>query len=317
MTDTGQALAMLSAFASVGARVFDLSFTGLDRKPVQGMQRPGRSLEEMRRRIGRDLQDAERERHNVIIRPRSTTALLIQLDDIDDEKAERLQPYSFLTIRTSPGNGQVWLAVSDGPQESDEEAARQFKTRVRRGAAADQSATGATRIAGSLNFKSEYAPAFPRVEITNTNAGSMTTVAALEIAGLIAPRDEPLPPASVHREPLQPARKVAGQGTAPRHWPDYQRTLQGAPMRRDGTGPDRSTADFMWCKWAIERGHSIDETAAKLAEVSERAQEAVRRGDIEKGGVPGYCKLTAWKAAAAVDRERSHRQPMKSSASPG
>ena len=88
-------------------------------------------------------------------------------------------------------------------------------------------------------------------------------------------------------------------------------------MKRDGTGPDRSTADFMWCKWAIERGHSIDETAAKLAEVSERAQEAVRRGDIEKGGVPGYCKLTAWKAAAAVDRERSHRQPMKSSATPG
>ena len=58
-----------------------------------------------------------------------------------------------MTLRTSPGNGQVWLAVSDGPKESDEEAAQEFQTRVRRGAAADQSATGATRIAGSLNFK--------------------------------------------------------------------------------------------------------------------------------------------------------------------
>ena len=77
---------MLSAFASVGAKVFDVSFTDLDRKPVKGMQRPGRTLEEMRRRIGRDLQDAERNRHNVIIRPRSTTALLIQLDDIDDSE---------------------------------------------------------------------------------------------------------------------------------------------------------------------------------------------------------------------------------------
>lgn len=96
------------------------------------MQRPGRSLQELRRRIGRDLQDAERNRHNVIIRPRSTTALLIQLDDCDDEKAERLQPYSFMTLRTSPGKGQVWLAVSDGPKERDEEAAREFKTRVRR-----------------------------------------------------------------------------------------------------------------------------------------------------------------------------------------
>jgi len=315
-TDSSQALAMLSAFASVGAKVFDVSITDIEQEPVKGLQRPGEPIEVLRRRIGRDLQDGERDRHNVIIRPRSTTALPIQLDDFDDQQAERLAPYSFMTIRTSPGNYQVWLAVSDGPKESDKEAAREFKTRVRRGAGADHSATGATRIAGSLNFKSKYAPAFPRVEITRTNAGSVTTVAALELAGLIAP-EQPQPPRSVPPETSRPARKVAGQGTAPRHWPDYQRTLQGAPMKRDGTGPDRSTADFMWCKWAIERGHSIDETAAKLAEVSERAQEAVRRGDIEKGGVPGYCKLTAWKAAAAVDRERSHRQPMKSSATPG
>src|SRR5580700_6974041 len=110
-----------------------------------------------------------------------------------------------MTLRTSPGNGQVWLAVSDGPKESDEAAARAFRTRVRRGAAADHSATGATRIAGSLNFKSKYAPAFPRVEITRTNAGSVTTVAALELAGFIAP-EQPLPPASVPPQMSQPAR---------------------------------------------------------------------------------------------------------------
>jgi hypothetical protein len=302
---------MLTVFASVGAKVFDLSVTDLTGKPVKGQQRPGRSLEEMRRRIGRDLQDAERDRHNVIIRPRSTTALLIQLDDIDEAKADRLQPYSFMTLRTSPGNGQVWLAVSDGPKESDDEAAREFKTRVRRGAAADHSATGATRIAGSLNFKTKYAPAFPRVEITRTNAGSVTTVAALENAGLIAPREGPQPPASVPPEPAQPARKVTGQGTAPRHWPDYQQTLNGAPRKTDGT-PDRSRADFMWCKWAIQRGHGIEDTAAKLAEVSERAQESIRVKEDH-----GYTLLTARKAAAAVDRERGHRQPMKTSASPG
>jgi hypothetical protein len=296
---------MLTAFASVGAKVFDLSFTGLDRKAVQGMQRPGRSLEEMRRRIGRDLKDAERDRHNVIIRPRSTTALLIQLDDIDDEKAERLQPYSFMTLRTSPGNGQVWLAVSDGPKESDEEAAKQFKTRVRRGAGSDQSATGATRIAGSLNFKTEYAPAFPRVEITRTNAGSMTTVAALEMAGLIADREEqPQPPRSV------PQSKTPKPAVA-RKWPDYQQALRGAPGKADGS-PNRSKADFMWCKWAAERGHSIEATAAKLAEVSAKAREAISRGDVERPGFDGYCKLTAKNAAAGLDRERGHSQPLRS-----
>ena len=71
-----------------------------------------------------------------------------------------------MTLRTSPGNYQVWLAVSDAPKESDKEAAKQFRTRVRRGAGADHSATGATRIAGSLNFKTKYAPDFPVVEIT-------------------------------------------------------------------------------------------------------------------------------------------------------
>jgi hypothetical protein len=62
----------------------------------------------------------------------------------------------------------------------------------------------------------------------------------------------------------------------------------------------------------MQRGHGIEATAEKLAEVSERAQESIRVKDDH-----GYTLLTARKAAAAVDRERSHRQPMKSSARPG
>lgn len=311
MTDTGQALAMLSAFASVGARLFDVSFTYINENPVEGLQRTRETLEQLRRRIGRDLQESERHRHNVIIRPRSATALLVQLDDFSPERTAQIEAQAFMTICTSPGNGQVWLAVSDGPKESEKEAAKEFRKRVRRGAGSDKSASGATRIAGSLNFKMKYAPAFPRVEITRTNAGRVTTVAALEQAGFIAP-EQPLPPASVPPQMSQPARKVAaGQGTAPRHWPDYQQTLNGAPRKQDGN-PDRSRADFMWCKWAIQRGHGIDETAAKLAEVSERAQESIRVKEDH-----GYTLLTARKAAAAVDREKAHRQPMKASARPG
>jgi hypothetical protein len=40
-----KALAMLSGFASVGARVFDLSVTDINGDEVKGLQRPGRSLE--------------------------------------------------------------------------------------------------------------------------------------------------------------------------------------------------------------------------------------------------------------------------------
>jgi hypothetical protein len=300
-TDTTAALAMLTAFASVGARAFDVTLLDIEGRE-QGFQ-SNRSLEELRRSMAKRLEAATRSQHSVVIRPRSTTALLIQLDDFDEAKAERIQPYSFLTLQTSPGNFQVWLAVSDGPK--DAEAAKQFRTRVRRGSAADQSATGATRIAGSLNFKAKYAPTFPVVAITRTDAGKTITTATLEHLGLIAPAEQPQPPASVPPEIPRPGRNVTGQGTAPQHWPDYQRALNGAPKKTDGT-PDRSLADFMWCKWAAERGHSIEATAAKLAEVSPKAQERIRLKEDK-----GYPLLTARNAAAALDRDRSRRQSLK------
>ena len=57
--------------------------------------------------------------------------------------------------------------------------------------------------------------------------------------------------------------------------------------------PDRSLADFMFCKWAIERSNKIEETAEKLAEVSAKAQERIRLKDD-----PGYTLLTARNAAS-------------------
>jgi hypothetical protein len=66
----------------------------------------------------------------------------------------------------------------------------------------------------------------------------------------------------------------------------------------------------MWSKWAVERGWSIEETAARLAEVSEKAQERIRLRD------EGYPLLTARNAAAAVGRERGRARPVKSPADP-
>lgn len=305
--NSSAALEMLTAFASVGAGTFDVTLLDLDGSE-QGFQR-NRSLDELRRSMARRLAAATATRHSVVIRPRSNTALLIQLDDLTQERAAQIEPYGLLTLCTSPGNYQVWLAVSDAPkEESEKEAAKQFRTRVRRGAGADHSATGATRIAGSLNFKTKYAPDFPVVEITRTNPGNMTTAAALELAGLLAPTEPPKPPASVPPATTSPPGRIV---TGPRHWPDYERTLRGAPLKRDGTGPDRSLADYMFCKWSIERGHSIEATAEKLAEVSPKAQERIRvKGD------ESYPLLTARNAAAAVERERSRRQFLEPTARP-
>lgn len=80
----------------------------------------------------------------------------------------------------------------------------------------------------------------------------------------------------------------------PRAWPDHKRCLDGAPPNGEGTGPDRSVADFAWCLIAIDWGWSVEETADRLAELSEKAQE--RRDD--------YAIRTARSAAVAVKNRR-------------
>jgi hypothetical protein len=64
-------------------------------------------------------------------------------------------------------------------------------------------------------------------------------------------------------------------------------------MNASGPGPDRSLADYTWCKFAAERGLSIEEIAAELATVSTKARERIaNRG-------PGYVTKTAENGAAA------------------
>jgi hypothetical protein len=273
--DTSKALAMLSAFASVGVRLFDMTITDIEGEKVEKKFRAKRSVDELRRTIGSTLQEATRDRHNVIIRPRSTTATVIQLDDLDTEKAERIAPHAFMVIRTSPGNHQAWVAVNNAPQD--------FARRLRKGAGADPTASGSTRISGSLNFKTKYAPGFPLVEITHTNAGHIVTAAELEVKGFVAASELPRrPPAPVSPETSQSKRK----------WPNYQLCVRGAPPIHQGIRPDISKADFTFCMTAIDWGWSVEETAQRLMQESTKAQK-----NGEK-----YALTTSRNAAAAVER---------------
>jgi hypothetical protein len=86
---------------------------------------------------------------------------------------------------------------------------------------------------------------------------------------------------------------------AERSWPDYELCVKGAPIAKEG-GLDRSMADFFWCMMAAQRGHSIEDIAARLLEVSAKAQENARRHD------EGYALITAQNAAAAA--ERGHKR---------
>jgi hypothetical protein len=270
---------MLDAFASAGAESFDLTITTRqgEKHRFQRQQSPDR----LREAIPALLEDAAAHEHNVIVRPHSARAVFIQLDDLNRESVERIKPAAFLSLHTSPGNYQAWVALRAGDGDKD------FARRLRKGAGADDTASGATRVAGSLNFKDKYAPDFPRVEISHVTPGLITDTATLEKLGLVAAREQPAPASF----------RVSPPRTDNRKWPSYQRCVQGAPENRDKTGPDVSRADFTWCMTAITWGWSVEETAANLLEISTKARENGER----------YALMTAQNAAAAVERRNRSR----------
>ena len=292
---------MLDIFASVGADRFHVTWTnsaGRPRRPRslrKNLQSPGGPPPQTDNADWLDavhiaglgtadldgiipalLDTAAADRLNLTVRPRGHGVRFIQLDDLAAGKLPALAAAMFLIIETSPGNHQAWLAM---PGAHD----REFARRVRRGAGADLTASGATKIAGSLNFKDRYAPDFPRVAIREAQPGRMTSAAELERLGLVAPPET--------FAPLSPARSFP-RGTD--KWPSYALCLDKAPRNRAGSGPDRSRADYVWCMIAISWGHGLDDTAARLLQESAKAREEGK----------SYATQTARQAAGAVERRR-------------
>ena len=278
-----EAQAMLDAFVSVGAVSFDVTRT--TRTGDKDGFRRGVSLADLARMLPAMLDVAAGTQRNVIVRPHGPAVVFIQLDDIKALNLARLAPAVFLTLETSPGNFQAWVALA-GIEDKD------FARRLRKGTGADPTASGATRVAGSLNFKDKYAPDFPRVTLRQANLARLTTAAELERLGLVA-EPEASPPHS------PPARSQPGPGR--RKWPSYARCLDGAPLNSEETGPDTSRADFVWCMTALTWGWSTEETAARLMEESTKAH----------ANGPGYAELTTRNAALAVERRRQQQQPRR------
>ena len=284
MTEQDEAFRMLDAFASVGATHFDLTHLDIDGQK-RGF-RPQQTIGQLKNSLPKLFPGATQRQNNIIVRPYSDKTLIVQLDDLDESGLSRVGEAAFLTLQTSPGNHQAWVAVSG----IDPQDAKDFARRLRKGSGADATASGATRIAGTTNYKRKYEPDFPRVAILNTAPGRVVSAAQLDSLGLVA-EPEPVRPATV--TPLRVSRRHENAVRA-RRWPDYQRCLDGAPESKSRPGkPRESLADFTWCKIALDWGFSIEETATKLMELSSKARENGER----------YANLTASNAAAAVERK--------------
>jgi len=280
--DREQALELLQAFASVGVKAFAVTLTDLEGKKLPQGYYSHCSLEQLRHTLGPMLRAATAHQHNVIVRPaKSESVELVHLDDLAEPDLGRLSPVSLVVLRTSPGNGQSWVAVEDATPD--------FARRLRQGTRADASASGATRIAGSRNFKAQYAPHFPTIEILASHPGNVVSRAALESRELVMPREEVKFAAA--GASLIPANQ--------RQWPSYPRCVAHAPPVKGGEPrPDISKADFVWSMIALDWGWSRAATAARLIQESRKAQE---NGEH-------YALLTVQNAAAAVARRRGHHR---------
>jgi hypothetical protein len=300
MTTAGEdahdaARAMLDAFASVGARTSDLTTT--TRQGRKEAFRRAIPIDSLRSGIAAILDKAARAEHNVIVRPRGPNVVLIQLDDLGASGAARVRDVAFLDLETSPGNHQAWVAIQ--PAEA---AGGDLARSLRHTVGADLTASGATRVAGSLNFKDMYAPDFPRVGIAFSSAGRIVSKEKLAHLGLIAlgDRREQASTAAHSAYSESPGgsggypSRIAVARPAGRKWPSYSRCVEGAPEAHAGGRPDISRADFTWCMIAVDWGWGIEETAARLMEESSKARENGEQ----------YAIRTARRAAAIVANSR-------------
>lgn len=303
VSDISAALRMFDAFTSVGAQSFVVTKTELEwpdhKKAKWGKTYSSAELREklpamvrtagIRRVMTVPDQGTVSAGENLIIRPISPDTAFVQLDDLNAEQLDRLRPAVFIIHATSPGNYQAWIAVSG--VSAGKEQFKEFTRRVRKAVGGnDKSASHATRVAGTENFKLKYAPAFPTVNIVETHPGRIMTPDQLESLGLLA-KPEP-----VMATALKFTRRSDNKSGKDRQWPSYERALAGAPQGQDG--PDRSRADFWFSYLALQRGWSAEETEAKLLDVSEKARERVRLGD------EGYIRVTVENAGAWLERSR-------------
>jgi hypothetical protein len=290
--DAAEARAMLDLCASVGARAVALTLTTQTGDKVNKEYfRRHVTLAELGRGLSDGMLDkaAERQR-NVIIRPhdgRPDQQREVSFLQLDDLTADRLPEVAFVTLETSPGNYQAWLAL---PGRLEKELA----SRIRKGAGADAGASGATRIPGSFNFKPEHAPEntgrphYPVVRIKDARPQQTTTAAELERLGLVAPQEHftPLPAAKFEPERLK-------------EWPQYEITLAGAKLNKAGTADDLSRVDFAWCMTASTWGFDVKDIADTLLIASEHARQQSDPDD--------YAERTARNAARYVAQRREQR----------
>jgi hypothetical protein len=185
----------------------------------------------------------------------------VQLDDLDQSgpgsSAARSGRPLFSPLQTTPENHQAWVALSgitDPPNSKD------FRPQAqeRLGRRCDRS--GATRVAGTTNYKCKHDPDFPKSPFWIPSPAVLSTPAHLEASGLVAepePRKtgdgRPLPVSRGHEKAVR-TRTLAGLSATPGSGSAQSRQYR----------PGSQASRFVRCITALDWGYSTEETANKL-----------------------------------------------------
>ncbi len=270
------ARAMVEACESVGATMWKAAFTAIYPLIGQAADLPYDERSEPRKngvnmsgaelisRIPDYIRRNQERQHNIAVR---VWGALFQVDDASEEFYERLKPFCFAAIRTSPNSWQAWIALAgdflgaDGKRNDAlvEVRKRFFERCEELGESANGGAYNSIRMPGTLNIKEKHAPDFPRIQLVHVAMGHRVTPEELDAAGLLAPVQ--LPPLRLVN-PLPRALNVTAQRL------DHSYFVQRQP--------NLSRADASFVVHRLALGDSRWEVEAELRAVRDKA---ARRDD--------------------------------------
>jgi hypothetical protein len=273
-------LLALEAFKSVGTEsFFSMYKCEATEKLISEFTR---SAEHFENELHTYFIKSECEKVSFCVRPKVDH--LIQLDDLNESNVNLFKPFSFLSVETSPGNYQSWIALDADSVANRCEIRQQLFGKLAELGGVDKNASGSLRFPGFRNFKKKYKEAgFPRVRITAVSLGKRVSESTLSDAGLLLP----LP--VLHPPVYEASPKFNHSSKSPTVFPSWEREC--ISLTPNGA-VDRSKADFRWCMIAFDWGWSEQAIMAELRRVSPLAAKAPRR----------YVERTVRRAIEKVNR---------------
>lgn len=264
---------MTTALDRAGCPRFDVTLTNSASEKVGFFGNI--STAQLRAKLPALLGRAERASLNIIVRPRPAGVSIVQLDDIDEPMSYRLAAHACCITETSPNNFQAFVALAGPIPDSELEHVRH---RLIAAAKADKMASGAGRIAGSLNVKEKHRRpdgTFPRVRLASVKHNYWATVEDLEADELLA--NLPLTPSNPKQDMSATTMPSLSGVLRPRkrrlrRAPSYDRCVDSVRRKEDGE-IDRSAVDYLFAVTCLDWGFSPEQTADLLRRHSPKAAE--------------------------------------------